>query len=511
MCKPHVPEVSIILENTNSTASTQTSKPKNYKQWKQQQEALQQQTIKQYQMQTKNSRSNDNELFEKKKFVKFDLPTPATLTPMELNAVPMPLPVNSIGMATCPQLDLSCVELARPKNSQNIENYSQYQNIPMQHQPITNEPGSKWAKTETNPTSNLLNLEEMYRQMSLQQMNAQYKGQTDAQENKLFGQIPKQSNQEITLDDIYRLLQTKLNQSPSAAAVTPQSEYADDMNLWMHQQEKTINFEQNQQPLATIPHQSSEMNNVRAQNGEPSMNDLLNIILKQQEQLMNIQQQVHTLLLNSTNCSTPAIVPPKQIESNEMFDKTEYKKFPNSKANPIGVMTSLEINVQQLKPSSKPAYETVSNAMNAAINRNNAIKQCDCNCQCENKNTNQPMMIQSSDSESNDENSDYISKQIDKKSGWTFYGNILNQVNNVLQNTSPENPNRDKMNNQPLNITNDGGIQNNNSPNNHNNCNYNVGPNIRSTQIKQVGLQFDDVNISAMAKRYHSHCERSIF
>lgn len=267
------------------------------------------------------------------------------------------------------------------------------------------------------------------------------------------------------------------------------------MNSWSLQQRNNNNFEQNRQPLTTISQQSSELNMVRAQNAEPSMKDLFNIILKQQEQLMNIQQQVHALLLNSTNGSTPAIAPPQQIESNQMFDRTEYKQFSNSRANPIGVMTSLEINVQQLKPCSKPAYETVPNEMNAAI------KQCGCSCQCENKNTNQPMMIQSSDSESNDDNSDCISKQGDKKTGWTFYGNILNQVNNVLQNTSPENPNREKMNNQPFNIINDAGIRSN-SNNNINNCNYNVRPNIRSTQIKQVGLQFDDVNISAMAKRY---------
>lgn len=495
MCKPIVPEVSIILENTNSTASNQTPPPKNYKEWKKQQHTLQQQTIKQYQMQTENFRPNNNEPLGKKKFVKFDLPTPEAVTPIEIKTVSTPLPVNSLGMATCPQLDLSCIESARPSNSQNIQNYPQYQNIPIQHQP---DRSSQWAKSETNPTSNISNLEEMYRQMSLQQMNAQYKGQNDAQENKLFEQMPKQSNQEITLDDVYQLLQAKLNQSPSAA-VAPQPQYTNDMNSWSRQQGNNNNFEQNRQPLATIPQQSSEMNIIRTQNAEPSMKDLFNIILKQQEQLMNIQQQVHALLLNSTNGSTPAIAP--QIESNQIFDRTEYKQFSNSRANPIGVMTSLEINVQQLKPCSKPECETVPNEMNSAINSNNAIKQCGCSCQCENKNIDQPMMIQSSDSESNDDNSDCFSKQGDKKTGWTFYGNILNQVNNVLQNTSPENPNREKIINQPFNKTNDADIQSNNN-NNVNNCNYNVRPNIRSTQIKQFGLHFDDVNISAMAKRY---------
>lgn len=506
MCNPIVPEVSIILENTNSTASNQTTQAKNYKEWKQQQQALQQHAINQYQMQTKNSRPNDNEPLEKKKIVKFNLPTPATVTPMDVKTVSTPSPVNSLGMVTCPQLDLSCIESARSSNSQNIQNYPQYQSIPMQQQPISYDPGSQWPKNESNPTSNLSNSDEMYRQMSLQQMNAQYKGQNVAQENKLFGQIPKQTNQEVTLDDIYRMLQTKLNQSP-LKATAPQYQHNDEMNLWSCQQGNNNNIKQNRQPLATIPHQSSEMNMVRATNAEPSMKDLFNIILKQQEQLMNIQKQVHTLLLNSTNGSAPAIVPPpQQIESNQMFDRTEYKQFPNSQANPFGVMTSLEINVQQLKPCTKPAYESIPNEMNAAMNGNNAIKHCGCSCQCENKNTHQPLMIQSSDSESNDNNSDCFSKQDDKKSGWTFYGNILNQVNNVLQNASPENSSRGKMNNQPFNVTNDAAIQSNNN----NNCNYNVRPNIRSTQIKQVGLQFDDVNISAMAKRY-SRCTFSIF
>lgn len=351
MCQPIVPEVSIILENTNSTASNQTAQAKNYKEWKHQQQTQQQQAIEQYQMHMKNSRPNHNEPLEKKKFVKFDLPTSATVTPMEVKTVSTPLPfVNRIGMATCPQLDLSCIGSARSENRQNIQNHQQYQNIPMQHQPNSNDPGLQWAKSKTNPTSYLSNLEEMYRQMSLQQMNAQCKGQNGAQENILFEQMRTQSNQEITLDDVYRLLQTKLNQSPSAAAATPQPQNTNDMNSWSHQQANNNNFQQNRQPLATIPHQSSEMNIVPAQNAAPSMKDLFNIILKQQEQLMNIQQQVHALLLNSTTGSTPAIAPPQQIESNQMFDRTEYKQFANSRANPIGVMTSLEINVQQMKP-----------------------------------------------------------------------------------------------------------------------------------------------------------------
>lgn len=460
MCKPTVPEVSIILDDTKKLDQP-PAPAKSYKEWKQQHQKLHQQALNQYQKtQIKTLRQNDYEPMEKKKFVQFDLPPPPPPpAKIELIAEEPARPVDA--MAVCPQLDLSLIDARTTLNSVQQNIYPNFSNG-MQHST------TQWPKNDgfvKSSPANIGNLEEMYRQLSLQQTNSQSKNNMQNRRESI-----ESKNPEITLDDVYKLLQEKLNQNNNQQPVTNYQPIAPQTF------QQGPNFPNNQQFMP--PQQTTA---VRTTDTEPTMKDLFNIILKQQEQLMNIQQQVHSLLLNTTNSIRPAVTTPAitaNTENNQIFNCNE--KY--SRSNQIGVMTSLEINVQQYKPCLKSSNNEIS--LNK-IDEQKMIKQCGCNCNCEKPNQ---QMVISSDSDSNDDNSDSFTKSGVKKSGWTFYGNILNQVNDVLQNTSPENQN---VRNKPqMNIVNDVVAQDSNAK-----------PNIRSTQIKQVGLQFDDVNISAMAKR----------
>lgn len=208
---------------------------------------------------------------------------------------------------------------------------------------------------------------------------------------------------------------------------------------------------------------------------------------------MNLQSQVQLLLMHST----------ANVQMHQQDERSQYVNrisHTNSNVNEIdrhkkqmGVVTSLEINVKNSKSNdiqTTANFNTPENPKRIMGNQN--IKQCGCICNCTERKA-----VQSSDSGSNDENLDASPDRGETQTGWTFYGNILNQVNNVLQSTPPATNAQPDDSNSP-------NIENlYSSPNNVQSVRSNgvMPKQIRTAQFKQVGFQIDDVNISAMSKR----------
>lgn len=228
---------------------------------------------------------------------------------------------------------------------------------------------------------------------------------------------------------------------------------------------------------------------------EPTVKDLFKIIIKQQEQLIHLQEQVQNILLHNnsraitetplaqaTFSSSPAGVLHKPVDRAMQQNPHEFDNIPKT----IGVMTSFEINIQQNYAST--SNQNRSNAEPTKID-NNSDRKCKCCC----KHKSQYDEPQSDVALSNDQSSnqqqanDGGENGLNENTGWAFYGNILEQVNDVLQNSPPaNNVNQSRPTGRP-----------NDTP-----LNDFRPSNIRTTtQFKKIGFHCDDVNISATAKR----------
>lgn len=314
-------------------------------------------------------------------------------------------------------------------------------------------------------------VEEMYQLMSLQQKRIESNGT----QNTPNVQSPPPSitnatnatpgQNQITLNDIFQLfLQTQQRPEPPLQPInivtTP-----------------VQTIEQHVPVAKEIP-----MDLSRPEDSDPSLKDLFHIIVKQQEQLINIQKQVQAILVQNNDRS------PYNEHHRPICDA--YNQF-NSAPNPMGVMTSLEINVQKYSHNKKTSSDQklVPPSLDRP-NKENAL-QCCTNCQSP-MNQNAPGKADTSDE--TDENS---------PNDWTIYGNILNQVNHVLQN-SPVNGDSSKAKQPRQKIS-----QNHldsptpSSASSSPKCNV-FGPtpsHIRFQEFQQIGLKFDDVNVSATSKR----------
>lgn len=307
-------------------------------------------------------------------------------------------------------------------------------------------------------------MEEMYELMSLQQKRmeankAQNTSNVQSPPPSLTNATPAQN--QITLNDIFQLfLQTQQRSEPP-----PQP----------------IDIASTPVPVA----KEAPTNLTRPDDSEPSLKDLFRIIVKQQEQLINIQKQVQTILVQNNDRS------PYNEQHRPICDA--YNRF-NAAPNPMGVMTSLEINVQKYSHNKKSPTDQklVPAASSDRANQENQLKCCT-NCQSPlNQNANE----KSNNSDETDENN---------PNDWTIYGNILNQVNHVLQNSPVNGDNHKAFPNetrQPI-VQNHLDASTPSPASSSPNCNvFGPGPShIRFQEFQQIGLKFDDVNVSATSKR----------
>lgn len=486
MSKPIVPDVSLIFDESKKFPSNKEEQPKSYKEWKQQQylpppppapPSLQQHDTFQKLI------PNQMHSTDRKKIVTFDLPIE-----MQSAQNATAQPVQSTPMALCQQLDLSLYETAKnnqirhsPVGVQSKQQLDYNALVQRQHEnrAIVPEPSNQ-------------NFEEFYKRLPMPQSVNQMPQPINQMSNQMRNHTSDNSK-EIILDEIYRLLQDmQLNKQTTVAMPSKQN----DLNrMQMQMQNPTLgNYQSDHQHLmpnhfpALVPHTASS---------EPSMKDLFNLILRQQEQLLNVQNQVQVLLMRSVNTPPSNQIEPNNFNNNNQIMDTNAlcngnQTDPHTKQ--VGVMTSLEINVQNYKPNATQSDENFNTPVtkkSSTKSQNN--RECGCACNC-----NSSKKSPSSDSTSNDDNYDTSPRQDEVSSpGWTFYGNILNQVNDVLQNTSPVTAAKE---NQPMlaaNIENRFGATHDIPYRRQSNA----MPNIRTAQFKQVGFQIDDVNISAMAKR----------
>lgn len=468
MSKPIVPEVSLIFDDSKETLLNGDSKPKSYKEWKQQ-------------LNPKILPSQAASV-SAKKVVTFDLPIDAqldkkmTVQPSESSAIPLCQPLN-------------------------VNSFDPRRN----NQPINGVADRQWKQQDVNDIFHRQN--DKWTAMSMQ--NSAETNRRLPQSNQMMNQpmtneSPNQVNSnmtasnEITINDVYQLLH---NMQMKNQQQNPMENHQNDLNRLPNNiadnQQRNIsgnnhNFGGNTETfeqMSLVPgHVQSNCSPVTTRDNQPTMNDVLSVILRQQEQLMNIQNQVQALLTRPTESIHFAL----PNRSNRLSDANANAQAIESANKQVGVMTSLEINVQNYKPRATTADENFNTPTGKKVEAiNKKLKPCGCTCKCDGQ-----QQMQSSDSGSNDENFDNSPKPDDTRTGWTFYGNILNQVNDVLQSTSPR-TNENQSPNTPMNYDTPRTGAKAATTRRHSSG----MPNIRTAQFNQVGLQIDDVNISAMSKR----------
>lgn len=348
---------------------------------------------------------------------------------------------------------------------------------------------SEAAISVSKPT---ITMEDMYRLMSLQQrMEAnECRNAPNVQSSQPSNASP--AEQEITLNDIFQLLLQTQQQ--------PQQQPQQQHQMQPPPQPITIvptPVQTFSQPVTVAKEVPMEL--TRPQDGEPSLKDLFHIIVKQQEQLLNIQKQVQAILVQNTNHS------PYIDHHRSICDA--YNQF-NATPNPMGVMTSLEINVQKYSHNKKsPPDRKLMPSSNDRENKENMLQQCCTNCRSPlNQNAPEKMIVldeRAAEQQNSSPNSDQ-----NNRNDWAIYGNILNQVNHVLKNSPPPNADHNRpfhngqMSRQPI-AQHHPDSSNPSSASSTPNCNeFEPTPShIRSAQFQQIGLKFDDVNVSATSKR----------
>lgn len=449
LSKPSVPEVSIILDESSTTRKSDSKVPQSYKEWKQQQNQLELQAKQQFGSPILSDATNV--VKEKKKNVTFQSPT---LT--DSNRDFHRQPIGRSSQSPSPPNNSDSTEAFIIRDS--IQKVSHHMNSAPQFE------CQSVQQSEFVPYEN--NFSTLQRMHGSQQSNEH----AIAGSTKMAATSSNDNNEKISLDHIYQML---MNLQMSKQTPNTQSAQLNDFN-----RETNERYAQN---MECQQYRSNQMNERRmsphanssdTSDTAPNTRDLFNIVVKQQEQLMNIQKQIHMLLVHTMNAGDTTNIPKVQNINNSAGLPTniDHTNRPSA-TNSIGLMTSLEINVQ----------------------RNNAIKQCGCKCEC---NDNRLKYGHTSESDNSDQENLVIpsSNNGNMQKNWMFYGNVLNQVNEVLEKTSPKT-------NKPTEST-PFEVQQQLPRNPFFNDNSNDTPNRCSAKVKQFGFQIDDVNISARSKRY---------
>lgn len=417
-----MPEVSILFEEPSEAVS---NRPKSYKQWKEQQQP---------------NAAHANESNQKKKIVTFDCQRQTNAKENE----PMLMKVQNVDTRVAPK-SVFAVNIPSIPAEKPIEI------------PVSGEKAIQEIFVNKNSASPNFTFDEMRQLLTMQQ---------DAllRQNMAATSVP---------------VEQQIHPNPIAPSSPPQIEQTrSNRNFDFQDFMKFFSEMQRQQTIQTnTPTEISQTTAIAPQTAiaqpknvdhEPSIKDLLTIVMKQQEQIqtmMTMQQQIQTLLTQN---------------SIEMNRKTLHQP------KPMGVMTSLEINVQKFSKRNKksamdrriietPAHSIIESQDDSDDEgKENAEIPCKCAC----KTPRQPLINR------NEENMTPNRPQnCEPAGGWSFYDNILNQVNGALHNSPPPD-NRQVQNESNAEIN----LQRNN--------NF-----IASAQFKQFGFQFDDVNVSATSKR----------
>lgn len=471
LSKPSVPEIS-ILDDSNTIRKTDVQVPQSYKEWKQHQNQLELQQAKQ-QFNSPTLVDAPNIAKEKKKNVTFQSPT--GMADSDRNFYREPNRRRSQTVSPHSDFDSAEVKMMRGDNGQtmptqlNVSPRFEYQSM---------SPNAFVARDNESSNSN------RYPSPISNQYSSPNSNQLYAQQNAIAHQsktVPypmNDSNDKVSLDDIYRLLNNLQLQNQ---ATSEQSTKLNNFNQRPNQRyNSNPEYQQHHFDEMNGRRMPSHANNCEAADPVPSTTDLFNIVVKQQEQLMNIQKQIHMLLVRTMNTGDETAKQTKMQSikgHRESPTNIDHMNRPNAVSNPIGLMTSLEINVQH-------------------CNRNKTVKQCGCKCECNTR----AKYGHTSESDNSDQDNLVIPNANNgnvNAANWMFYGNVLNQVNEVLEKTPPI-PNKSPIEMMPLKADNKLQLPRNNNAAIDND--YDT-PNIRSAKVKQFGFQIDDVNISAKSKR----------
>lgn len=442
--KPIVPEVSIIFDEIK----LESEEPKSYKQWRDQQR-------------TPAAPVNYGEMIDaKKKFVKFDcLDVSDIEQPRQMIPTHSPVPFNGV----------SAANTSTNKTMNKIA--SNQFNVVSQSTKTIHAASNDAVVSMRKP---IVTMEDMYKLMSLQQKTMEAKETrctSNAQSRMPSNETAAQT--EITLNDILQLL-LRAQQPKQQPDMSQQRDISNTIPI------DAVDDQTNAKRVSVI----NEVQMASAADDEPSLRDLFRIIVKQQEQLINIQQQVQAILVQNNSrlpyndCHRPI------CDAHNSF---------NAAPNPMGVMTSLEINVQKYSHNTKsPSDRKLTPSSNAAV------LQCCSNCKSpltQNPSENN-IFVATPANRQNSPNS-----KPNNANDWTFYGNILNQVNHVLQNSPPANVDS----NRSFHTNDQRSHQNHPDPSSPSSSSSSASPNcnnfVTSAQFQQIGLKFDDVNVSATSKR----------
>lgn len=459
----------------------ETEQPKSYKEWRDKQQRTQVVPV---------NLTEKNAIGTKNKFVKFDgVDQSGSEQPRQNIPTYSTMPLIDIDACRLNAIDSNEIKMNNGHmngiDAKQCENRNQMLSaIRRDFQPTET---MNSTPNETAISKSTITMEEMYRMMSLQQKRME----TNTNRNVENVQPPQSSTatpaqKAITLDDIFQLLLHSQQTQQTQHQLEPSSQPVNIVPAPVQAMNQTL-------PIAKeIP-----MDLKRSEDSEPSLKDLFHIIVKQQEQLINIQKQVQAILVQNTNRM------PQNDHNRPICDA--YNQF-NGAPNPMGVMTSLEINVQKFSHNKKsPPNRKLTPSSNDAANKENVL-QCCSNCKSP-LNQIAAEKINALNEIAAEQQQESPHSEQNNPNDWTFYGNILNQVNHVLQNSPPINADTNKafhneqMSRQPI-TPNDSSTPS--SASSSSNCNVFVGPtpsHIRSAQFQQIGLKFDDVNVSATSKR----------
>lgn len=355
----------------------------------------------------------------------------------------------------------------------------------------------------TQPPTHELILNDLYQLILLQKTQNEQKPQENVANAAMYNQKSPfnvqqtvQTHFEPTINDICKLMFSQQIQATNSNCNSNNIRRAEQIKSHSH----TPNGIDNYGKVTHVPNNQQNNNNYQSQNNnanqknqissvnqpetsdEPTIKDLFKIIIKQQEQLLRLQEQVQNIISRDNENALRSSSAAKQIQDKQTEPATMFENC----AKTVGVMTSLEINVQRpINQVQDTRYEEtpVQKQTEAATEKH----KCQCNCQSKND-TQMLDSTQPYDVIRNNQPAIRSPVSGEDRPGWTFYGNILEQVNDVLHSSPPVNKSGQRQETLP-------------SQSDEFNGPAVMTSNIRMAQFKQIGFQFDDVNISATAKR----------
>lgn len=499
--------MSLIIDHSKSTKTTETNSTKtlSYKQWRQQHTAdTSENLITQDLIKKKNvTFANASNLVSNK------ITTPIfEQNKTASSSQPITMPCNALDLSLCDQIPTSTAV----KNQESQRGSKQMLSA-------VGVPTSKPLYCDTQKLGNIaqkpndeqdFRLNDAYRliQFDQNQNDRPFQNDNYFPSNRLVERNPPEISKEITMTDLYQLVLKTLQPTNQGQSRT------------MNQTDQS----QQMQPVKQIipkntASQEINTNLATVSPAEPTVKDLFQIILKQQEQLMAITKQLQCIVsMNQPRSEQPNPALQQcyrnQIDEQNFMDNAIFRQSPSS--NSLGVMTSLEINVQKCNGRVMPDDEQnyIANVHSGKNHSNNFRKhenRCCCNCKasqahCYNGN-NDEISDPSNESSCDDQDEfNNLPNGKQKDNNLAFYGNILDQVNDVLKNSPPNmvrNPRQqqyeDRQQSHQVNLEWQNQYQEGSDAQQFNPV---LSSNIRTAKFKQIGFQFDDVNISATSKRY---------